>query len=103
MQQLYTKTITANGRTRYEPYTQPPVQSLSLTEAQCVTAAGALGTMLLMVFERNMPAHKKVPRKIRAVELAILDLFRGCGETIDPQIADLFCATWDKTMQELTA
>ena len=74
---------------------------LEFTEAQCLTAAGALGAVLLAVFERNIPPHKKVARKIKAVEAAILDLFQGTGAEIDDEVAELMIETWDRVMKEV--
>lgn len=102
-EQLYRKV--EGKRVRYVPVVpEPELQTvLQFSDAQCITAAGALGMTLLMVFERNLPPHKKVARKIKAVESAILDLFHGTGESIDPEIADLFCKTWDRTMLALNS
>lgn len=102
-EQLYRR-VQQGQRVRYEAHQpeQPQETVLNFTDAQCITAAGALGATLLIIFERNIPQHKKVARKIRAVEDAILELFRGTGEPLDREIAELFCATWDKTMRELS-
>lgn len=102
MEKLYTKEMRGK-KTIYKEYVAPPEQKTALhfSESQCITAAGALGMTLLMVFERNIPPHKRVARKIKAVENAILDLYQGTGEQIDPEIADLMCATWDRVMVEL--
>lgn len=74
---------------------------LELTDAQCLSAAGALGVTLLMIFERHVPPHKRIAKKIKKVEEALLDLFHGCGEKLDEEIADYFCETWDKTMRKM--
>jgi hypothetical protein len=103
MEQIYRKVV--NGaRVRYVPYLEPeqPKTVIEFTEGQCLTAAGALGTMLLMVFERNIPPHKRVARKINAVQSAILDLFKGTGEPIHDDIAELMAKTWDRVMKELS-
>ena len=90
-----------NGR--YKLFVEPPPKVVEYTDAQCVTLAGALGVVLLTTFERNMPAHKLVARKIKAVEDAILDLYRSSGAELDEPIAELVFKTWDKTMSELSA
>lgn len=100
--QLYRRIQTGN-RTRYEPVAEPdPVTVVELTDSQCITAAGALGVTLLILFERHFPPHKRVARKIKAVEAAVLDLFAGTGEAIDEEISTLFCATWDRVMREIS-
>ena len=101
--QLYEKITTKKGRTTYRPYVEPEGKVLEFTDAQCVTLAGALGVTLLSTSERNMPPHKKVARKGKALEHAVLDLFQGTGAELDIDMADLVCRTWDKTMKELSA
>jgi hypothetical protein len=104
--QLYEK-VMIGKRTTYREYT--PVEEpetltdINFTEAECLTAAGALGMMLLMVFERNVPAHKVVARKIKALEASILDLYKGTGAPIDDNIAELMAITWDRTMKSISA
>lgn len=102
--QLYEK-ITVGKTTRYKEYVPPPepVTYIQFTEGQCITAAGALGLVLMNVFERNIPPHKKVARKIKAVEEAITDLYRNTGQAIDRDIAELMIGTWDRVILELTA
>lgn len=103
MSETFYRRIQTGNRARYEPVTEPdPVTVVELTDSQCVTAAGALGVTLLILFERHFPPHKRVARKIKAVETAVLDLFAGTGEEIDEEIADLFCSTWDRTMREIS-
>lgn len=90
------------GKTcRYELVTEQPepVTTVTFTDEQCITAAGALGVVLMMVFERIIPPHKLVARKIKAVEAAILDLYRGTGQALDEDVAEQMCRTWDQTMK----
>lgn len=107
-EQLY-KRVMKGKRTTYEPVIDDePVTVITFTDAQALTAAGALGTMLLMVFERNMKKMKNgtpglAERKIRVVQAAILDLYKGTGEAIDDEIADLMATTWDRVMKEVSA
>ena len=100
--QLYEKIVTGK-RVSYKPWVEPEGRILEFTDEQCVTLAGALGVTLLATFERNMPPHKLVARRVRAVERAILELYQGTGATLDPEMAELVCKTWDKTMRELSA
>ena len=102
---LYRK-VMKGKRTTYVPVAPEPEPEtvLEFTEGQCLTAAGALGTMLLMVFEKNLPKMKNgspsiVARKIKAVEAAILDLYRGTGKKIDDNIADVMARAWDTAMR----
>lgn len=99
--QLYRKTMQGK-RVVYVPVTDEPQTVLNLTEAECLTAAGALGVTLLMIFERNIPAHKLVARKISAVKTAVLDLYKGTGEAIDDDIAELIFKAWDRSMKSLS-
>jgi hypothetical protein len=100
---LYKKEMKGK-RVTYTPVvddSQPTI--INLTDAQCLTAAGSLGLTLLCLFERHIPPHKRVAKKIKAVEQAILQLYHGTGEDIDPELADQFCRAWDRAMLEMAA
>jgi len=102
---LYRK-VMKGKRTVYEAIVKDDdgcVTTHNLTDRQCLTVAGALGVTLLDLFMRNMPEHKKVYRKILALEDAIRDLYQGTGQPIDEPLADLFCRVWDKTMVTIDA
>jgi len=102
-EQLYRK-VMHGKRTAYEPVGDAePVTTITFTESEALTAAGALGTMLLMVFERNIPPHKRIARKIKAVEEAVLDLYNRTGAVIHEDIAELMARTWDRVMKEISA
>lgn len=102
-EQHYIKKVSPAGKVSYQPVVEDTPTVVALSDAQCLTAAGALGLTLLCLFERHFPAHKRVARKIKAVETAITDLYAGNGEAIDTEIADHFCKAWDKTMLEMSA
>lgn len=100
----------ANGR--YEPafnlepagdIVPEPVLYYNLTNEQALTAAGALGVTLMALIEKHVPPHKLVARKIKAVEDAILNLYKGTGQEIDDEVADAMCRAWDKAMQLISA
>jgi hypothetical protein len=99
---IYRK-VMKGKRTIYEPVVEEsePETVVTFTDAQCLTAAGTLGTVLLMLFERHIPPHKVVARKINAVQQAVMDLYKGTGEPIHDDIADLITTTWDKTMKQM--
>lgn len=101
---LYRKTMKGK-RTVYEPVQSEtePVAYINLTDGQMISAVATLGTVLLMLAERNFPEHKLLHRKIKAVEAAILDLYNGTGQHVDLEICDHFCATWDRVLKELSA
>lgn len=100
MPELYEK-IMAGKKTTYRLYEEPDDEPVvyDLTDGQLLTAAGALGVTLLCIFERYMPPHKRNARKIKDVENAILSLFQGSGEVLDPDICDHICACWDMAMR----
>ncbi len=104
--QLFIKETTPGGKVRYVPVEQPQDDDLTTTitfnEAECLTAAGTLGCVLLGLFEKHFSSHKLVARKIAAVELAMLNLYKGTGKKIDPKITTLILKTWDRTMVELS-
>jgi hypothetical protein len=103
---LYTKETTPGGKVRYLPYSLPNDDDLTNTitfdEAECLTAAGTLGCVLLGLFEKHYPSHKLVARKIAAVESAMLNLYSGTGKKIDPKITTLLLKTWDQTMLKMS-
>jgi hypothetical protein len=102
-EQHYKRVVSPGGKVSYQPVTaaEETKTVLNLSEPQCLTAAGALGVTLLMIFERNIPSHKLVARKIAAVKAAVLDLYKGTGEAIDDETADLIFKAWDGTMKSL--
>lgn len=103
-EQLYVKRLHGK-RTSYLPYqpaTTPDIE-LEFTDAQCLTLAGSLGAVLLMTFERNIPPHKLVARKVKKLEEAILDVFNNTGDKVDPKIMELAFRVWDKTMKQMAA
>ena len=55
------------------------METQSPTDKQAITIAGTLGISLLMNYQRLMPPHKLVARKVKAVENAVTDLFRSTG------------------------
>lgn len=101
--QFYKK-IMVGKRTTYQPVeSEPePVSCIVMTDAQMLTAAGALGATLLCLYERVLPPHKRIARKVKAVEDAILNLYHGSGEAIDPEISDHVCKSWDRAMKDLS-
>lgn len=100
MSQLYKK-VMVGKRTTYQPVVADEPTIVALTDKQCISAAGALGVTLLALFERHFPPHKRVARKIKAVEEAIIDLYTGNGEALDDEIATHFCIAWDETMRRM--
>lgn len=81
----------------------PDIESVEFTDGQCLTMAGSLGVILLTTFERNFKPMKNgtphiVARKIKAVQEAILDLYKSTGQPIDDRYAELVCKVWDETM-----
>ena len=102
MSEILYRRVMKGKKTTYEPVEPQQGAVLNLTEGECLTAAGALGVTLLMIFERNIPAHKLVARKITALKAAVLDLYKGTGEPIKDDIAELIFTAWDKTMKSLS-
>lgn len=103
---LYIKTTTPGGKVKYVPYHPPcndePMTTITFNDAECLTAAGTLGCVLLGLFDRHIPPHKLVARKIKAVETALLNLYSGTGQRVDPKITELILKTWDRTMIEMS-
>lgn len=101
------KRVMKGKKTTYEAIIEEPRTVLNLTEPECLTAAGALGVTLLMIFERNLPKMKNgtprlAERKISALKAAVLDLYKGTGEAIKDEIAELIFKAWDGTMAALS-
>lgn len=107
MSEVIYRKVMKGKKTTYEIVPVIEGATLNLTEPECLTAAGALGVTLLMIFERNLPKMKNgtpklAERKIAAVTAAILDLYKGTGEAINDDIALLIFEAWDKTMKSLS-
>ena len=102
---LYRK-VKKGKTTRYEPVQPEPVDdtvtTITFSNAECVTVAASLGMVLLMLAQRNMQPHQLVARKVKAVETAIADLFKGTGEKLRVDIAEGVMRCWDETMQRIS-
>ena len=102
-EQLYRRVINGS-RVRYVPHdpaADVPPAIHNITDRQALTIAASLGATLLILFERHFPAHQRNARKIKAVEKAILDLYHGSGEALDPEISEWVCKCWDDTMKRI--
>lgn len=101
-EQLYRRVISTSGRVRYVPHypadDAPPAMH-NINDRQALTIAASLGCALLIIFERHFPPHMRNARKIKAVEKAIIDLYHGSGEALDPEISEWVCKCWDETMR----
>ena len=69
-----------------------------LTDEQAVTIAGVLGISLLMNYRRLMPPHKLIARKVKAVEDAVVDLFRSSGHPVNEALVKCFLDCWDRAV-----
>ena len=102
---LYRK-VKKGKTTRYEPVQPEPVDdtvtTITFSNAECITVAASLGMVLLMLAQRNMQPHQLVARKVKAVETAIADLFKGTGEKLRVDIAEGVMRCWDETMQRIS-
>jgi hypothetical protein len=98
-EQLYRKTM-QGGRVRYIPVVEPEEEIIDykLSDEQSVTVAGTLGTTLLCIFERFLPPHKRVMRKIAAVEGAIYDLFESNSKEINHEVSQWVVDCWNKAV-----
>lgn len=107
MQDVLYRKIEKGKTIRYVPVEPEPIQPESepelttlynMDDEEALTAAGALGITLLMIFQKHIPPKKLVARKIQAVEDAITDLYRSTGKPIHPDIADAMFRAWNKAM-----
>lgn len=101
MTETYRK-VMKGKRTTYELIPPEPTQEpeiRNLTDKQLITAAGALGVTLLCLYERTFPPHKRIAKKVKALEGAVLDLFHGTGEPVDVEVVNWLCQCWDGTMK----
>lgn len=101
--QLYEKT-THGKSVRYIPHVPPPPavpKKSEFTDAELIMLATTLGLTVLMELRTLMPPHKFIPRKVLAVEEAILSLSHGSGGKIDMEMAEYWLDCWSKTMLEI--
>lgn len=105
-EQLYRKTQKGKS-VRYEPIQPEPVDNtvttITFSNSECVTVAASLGIVLLKLAQINMKPHQLIARKIKAVETAISELFKGTGETLQLDISEGVMRCWDETMQRISA
>jgi hypothetical protein len=99
--QLYKKV--PHGKTfRYEPVEvqpAPPVPAQEeFTNEELITLGASLGMMVLMQMEKHLPEKARIPRKLKAVRDAILDLVKGNGARIDTEMCDYWAGAWNRTM-----
>lgn len=101
---LYRKVISGGGKVSYVEYVAPPEEPtvIEMTDEQMLTVAGALGTTLLCLYERVLPPHKRIVRKVEALKKEVLNLYQGAGHKVDNVTADWFCKAWDRTMRSMT-
>ena len=104
-EQLFRRVVKGKS-VRYEPVEHMPqadeaVTEVTFTDRECITVAGSLGVVLLKLAQRNMQPHQLVARKIRAVEMAIIELFKDTGEELRIDIASGVMRCWDETMQRI--
>lgn len=101
MQQLFERTTSPGGKVSYRPFTpvkeEPTV--IEMTDTQMLTCAAALGVTLLTLYERCLPPHKRIARKVKAVEDAVISLYAGVGEKVDHETLEWFAKMWDSTMR----
>lgn len=95
-------------KTTYEPvnYYEPlvseddgPDKDFKVSDRQVLTIAGALATMVLMIFQRNYPDHALAARQMKKLEEAILLTFRSTGEQVDTRLIEWVRKCWDDTMR----
>lgn len=100
--QLYERITSPDGKVSYKPIKEESPQIVNMSDKEMLTVAGALGITLLMVYERVIPPHKRIARKIDAVKSAVCDLYAGAGEPVDEETIEYFCRAWDKTMRMMS-
>lgn len=116
---LYRKVIKGKA-TRYEavptsdvmsllglPADDGIVTSVEFNDEECITVAGSLGIVLLMLLERTRPKMKNgspglYERKIKDVRTAVSELYKGTGCKLRIDIAEGVMRTWDTTMLRIS-
>lgn len=100
--QLYRKTMKGK-RTIYEPV---PMESAKLDEGmtagEIVTAVGTLSVLAINGYNQMIPPKTCTSNRIKAVEEAVLKLFKDTGTHIDKAITVHVCSVWNQTMQQLS-
>jgi len=99
--QLYTKTTTPGGRTKYEVY--PPETSLSMevdTE-QVVSLLTTVGMCLNMCITKNLPEHSRMARNVKHVDDALLRLSEGNRAPLDEHLVQVGIAAFTAATNEI--
>jgi hypothetical protein len=98
---LYEKVMVGKKPT-YRVYTPTaPEGADDMTDEQLVTMAVSVGVTCLMVMEKMLKPHARNSRKIRQLEYAILDMAKGAGAMVDPEIVDYWIEVWNSTMSNI--
>ena len=106
-EQLYRR-IEKGKRVSYEPvnYYEPlveedngPDKDYKVSDRQILTLSGGLACMVLMVFQRNYPYHSRMHREIKALEEAIMAIYKSTGEKVDGRLTEWLRKCWDDTMR----
>lgn len=112
--EFHIKETTPGGKVRYTPATDEMIRqafrkmvddgivaSFTFTDRECLSVAAGLGIVLLDLAQKNMKPHQLITRKIKAVETAVADLFKGTGEKLSINIAEGVLWTWSETMKKV--
>jgi hypothetical protein len=102
--QLYEKVVSPKGKVTYREYTPqagPDIKASEFDTAEMITWAVSIGMTQLMILRKNLPAHARNARKIKAVEEAIFDLAKGHGAPLDDEMVDYVIACWNATMRRI--
>lgn len=75
---------------------------MEFSNEELITLGVSLGTVMLMLLERQLPEKARNRRKIKAVHDAILDLSRGTGEPVSGEMIQYWANCWDETMQRIS-
>ena len=98
---MYIKTMKGK-KTTYKPYDEPPlILSDDLTEEQLVSCIGGLAILAINGYQKLVPDHKRVSKKIQKVKDSVLEMYAGCGADISEEHIDFICNAWDQTMKRL--
>ena len=99
--QLFTKTVTAGGRTKYKEY--PPLDSLSMevdTE-QVISLLTTIGMCINMTITKNLPDHSKMARNIKHVDEALLRLSEGNRAPLNEHLVKVGVAAFTAATNEI--
>ena len=99
---LYQK-VMQGKKTTYQAWIPRAVaMDEELDDKQLITLAVSASVTCLMIMEKMLPEHARNARQIKKVHESILELAKGKGGEVDPELMEWWAQCWNQTMQSMS-